>query len=145
MRTREELFGIAPTSNQDAFDRVVEWFFGLKNPQSTVGNTCRYRAPSGRACAVGFMIPDALFRKEFECSRIPAVLRMSLELCGHFSAVNFSFLGRLQACHDASSSCAEFRERLQEVAEEYTLSCATLDSFPDYVFILEDCDLGENS
>lgn len=50
---------------QETFDRIVGHLRRQKK-QARKGSQCQYRAPNGCQCAVGCLIPDHLYKPEFE-------------------------------------------------------------------------------
>ena len=62
---------------QEIFDTVATHLF-RQGHQAIDNGTCLYRAPNGDMCAVGVLIPDEYYEKDFEmlpvsaiCSQLP--------------------------------------------------------------------------
>lgn len=53
-------------SAQEVFDLVVDHLFEQGRPARQDDGRCRYRMGSGLRCAVGVLIPDELYKEEFE-------------------------------------------------------------------------------
>jgi hypothetical protein len=51
-----------PTGNQDALNRIVEYFIVGERDQCKGVHSCLYRRVDGHACAVGCLVPDALIK-----------------------------------------------------------------------------------
>lgn len=112
---------------QGVFDRVAVHLI-RQGARSTVGDSevCRYRAPSGRACAVGALIPSALYEALWEGSGVSELIRvtehpeLSEFLCKHEALMN-----DLQMLHDVYPvdlwPC-----QLVYIAARYELSTAAL-------------------
>ena len=62
---------------------------------------CLYRAPGGKTCAVGCLIPDAAYRPSMEGSNPTALVSMFSDVLPRWMAANEDMLLDLQAVHDA--------------------------------------------
>ena len=118
-----------PASNQDALNRVWEYFVINDNPRSTDKGRCLYRSPNGSACGVGCMMPDDMAKKadeQYDLSGYADIKSIREELVNvneWFSKVDKSFLSSLQKEHDNESFTEERkRRRLTELASRYSLS-----------------------
>lgn len=60
-------------------------------------DTCAYRAPDGKMCAVGCLIPDEMYYPELEGNGIGD---MPWGFVEYFGKDNIDFLGDLQDIHD---------------------------------------------
>ncbi|MGF6792730.1 hypothetical protein [Paraburkholderia sp. 35.1] len=111
---------------QDVFD-IVAWQLLRQNGQSMAHESarCRYRAPDGKRCAVGWLIPDDVYSPRLEhlgVRDVAAILcktdhgiRFAEFLCRHMS-----LLRDLQGMHDARAP-AEWPAALREIARGYGL------------------------
>lgn len=53
-------------SAQEVFDLVANHLFTQGRPARQDDGRCRYRMESGLRCAIGALIPDELYKEEFE-------------------------------------------------------------------------------
>lgn len=56
-------------NNQQAFTQAIQGLIAQGRPSTRI-NTCVYRGPDNRKCAIGHLIPDSLYRESFEYNRI---------------------------------------------------------------------------
>lgn len=95
-------------TNQEAFDKVWQFFIVEKNPQSfensadnlVFGAACAYRGQNGSKCAVGCLIPDELYSPDMEDKRIFAIIELYPEIKTLFADVDGFFLAKIQEIHD---------------------------------------------
>lgn len=103
-------------SPQEAFELVARHLFTQGKPAVKVNrrrngdgdfdHMCLYRAPGGLRCAVGALIPDALYRKAMENKNVSRITGMTdLEDDANFKPLIFlrpiaPMLGQLQGIHD---------------------------------------------
>lgn len=100
-------------SNQDVFNQV---YLGLAQQQEVAVNnigSCRYRSATGDKCAIGQLIPDALYSPALEGCSITAVLYefddLSLLQRGAWSQllpvldIDLEFARSMQLAHDATA------------------------------------------
>jgi len=79
---------------------------------------CRYRAPDGAMCAIGYLIPDKDYRSEFEGT--PAVgdeVSLVLEKYGH----DVNLCGQMQVVHD-NYEPHQWEGEFARVAKEFGLT-----------------------
>lgn len=127
-------------TRQEMFDRVWQHFVVEKGPPSGDVNRCNYRDPSGAKCALGLLIPDALYDPKMESLGTDALLRcypaIRALLAEGFDGTpaqlgEFSY--RLQRCHDDAVSeavCEDaagtfhslIAKRLTDLAGSYVLT-----------------------
>lgn len=98
-------------TNQIAFDIVLAHLIKqgkramgdrplkMQNPLSD-GFGCMYKAPDGCSCAVGCLIPDELYRPEFEGEAIRSIIEIDDDMRTHFDDVDVNLLRDLQRVHD---------------------------------------------
>ena len=80
---------------------------------------CRYRAPGGRACAAGSLLPDDLY-----CEGIEGETARQLIASGEFGSAALSarllpfsgLIGNLQVAHDNANGPEDMEQRLRAVA-----------------------------
>lgn len=111
-------------TKQEAFDRVWEHFIVDGQPLSRVGGRCYYRSPFGAKCAIGLLIPDELYRDEFDSGggMSATTLLQRPEFQEFQPLLTGGFCERLQAAHDCSDSRIGMEERMRRIAEEHSLS-----------------------
>lgn len=98
-------------NNQEAFDKIWDWFVVQRKPMSTNGVSCRYRGDGGAKCAVGVLIPDELYSESVEgwmaydimvnCGQTarPAVCELNRWLRKE-TTITVQFLSDVQRLHD---------------------------------------------
>ena len=116
-----------------AYDTITAYFSqpGAVLAQDEYGGACHYRDaynPMVR-CAVGCLIPDAIYSEAFEGQGIHALLDeenregcYAPELAEFFAGVEHEFLDRVQRAHDESKTVEEFLGRLRIIGAEYELN-----------------------
>ena len=96
---------------QEAFDTVARHLFdqgeraGLQHRDENdevYDFECLYRAPGGKTCAVGCLIPDAAYRPSMEGSNPDTLVSMFSDLLPPWMAANRDMLVDLQAIHDTA-------------------------------------------
>ena len=102
-----------------------------------VKEMCMYRAPDGCMCAIGPMIPDALYDPSMETigvSRLVQNPELKSALLGGDGMSSLGFLMALQMTHDDPRNWSENRgmtrrmlNRLRKIAMRNELSDAALD------------------
>lgn len=116
-------------TNQEAFDKVWQYFVVEGHPKAISGNgKCYYRSPDGHKCAAGCLIPDELYNSRWETSSIEAVMCMDDAIALLFSRVDPDLLQALQWAHDQAqrpSFHTDLQVRLRRVAEEFNLPIPT--------------------
>lgn len=75
---------------------------------------CSYRGPHGLKCAIGHLIPDALYNPEFDCSDVDALVAFDTNFRDWKPLV--PFLTKLQLAHDLFSKAERdvWRDRFQK-------------------------------
>lgn len=124
-------------NKQDIFNRVWDHFVTKGGSASFRkhggGTTCAYRGEDGARCAVGVLVPDELYRPEWDGAAVSVstLARDSksfaemLEIVG--CAEHLGLLGELQRAHDGASvyEGATFgrviQKYLRHVADEHNL------------------------
>lgn len=115
-------------SLQELFDRAVGGVIEQGGPslgaemKGCVAE-CLYRGENGACCAVGWLIPEDLYKPTFEGSRLDELL---VDL--PFKKVQVRLIGRLQYAHDDVGSTLgldyldSFKEKCIGIAEEFNLN-----------------------
>lgn len=100
-------------TNQQAFDAAVKHlrnqgrrsFDEKARTGPTSGNGCLYRGPDGRRCAVGALIPNAIYHKDMEGRTARDLLVIYPEVAVRFLDDDAVWLlAELQAVHDDPGS-----------------------------------------
>lgn len=86
--------------------------------------TCLYRSPDGSKCAIGCLMPDNLYRPEFEGRAITELPRVVLQAISKPSMTGFLY--NLQNLHD-EYAVETWPRQLRLFAEHYALSTAVLE------------------
>ena len=85
-------------TEQEIFDRVVH-HLGKQRVLAFEGGHCKYRDSLGNKCAIGCLIPDDLYRPEFEGYAFEILFGFP-EIEKLFSGMPIDLLIDLQFCHD---------------------------------------------
>ena len=120
-------------NNQEIFNTVWEKLTKQgKRAYNMATFTCMYKIVEGEQvlrCAVGHLIPDEEYRKEFEGKSCDAPMVFGGENPIFIYITNkgydAAFLGLLQQCHDYSRDenfVQDFQEQMRRVAEDYCLT-----------------------
>lgn len=100
-------------STQEAYEAIRSYFgrYGAqlaKNGDASIG-LCRYRTDDGnKKCAVGCLIPEALYDEKLEGSKINVDwLKNNPVIAGLFANVDLQFLRAAQVLHDGVAKDAK--------------------------------------
>jgi hypothetical protein len=115
-------------SAQEVFDLVANHLFKQGRPARQDDGRCRYRMKSGLRCAVGVLIPDELYKEEFE----GAGLYLLIDRLYAFEIADWrehkELLNHLQMVHDdcnqttvGAFNLIALEERLRFVAKHFSL------------------------
>lgn len=116
-------------TRQETFDKVAQHLL-RQNARAmgpgAIGPQCVYRAPDGKKCAVGCLIPDDKYN--------PSMEGRSLVMHGPLQAIvgcenardMLRLLDALQGCHD-DVPVEKWREHLKHIAERHGLDARALD------------------
>lgn len=124
---------------QEIFDTVATHLFRQGHQAiAIVGLACLYRAPNGDMCAVGVLIPDEYYKKDFEMLPVGSI-------CSQFPewlAVHILLLKALQRVHDSKwnwKTEERLRIALRIVAKNHDLDDFIVDglSFQKTVPVVE--------
>lgn len=125
-------------TKQEMFDKVAEHL--LKQGGPAWDNMCMYRAPNGRKCAAGCLIPDNLYRKEWE-GLAADCLRDKDDRYPLDKLFDGGFARKLQNAHDDAvlytgadgtvnsdaDWLVEWKSNMLNIAESFNLSTKVLD------------------
>jgi hypothetical protein len=119
---------------QEIFDTVAKHLFTQGCRSIEVDDegeeSCLYRAPEGRMCAVGVLIPDELYDGLMEHQNSDMLLETECHAFPEWMSGNKRLLFSLQRVHDSSvhwEDSRTMRAALLGVAHLYELSPAVLD------------------
>lgn len=103
-------------TKQEIINKVVEHFRQQKAlAWDAAQGHCRYRTTDGRKCAVGALIPDALYREDFEEKSIKTFnLHFDWDAIP-FYAKDMVLLNKLQEAHD-NIATEQFSEPEKQVS-----------------------------
>lgn len=121
-------------NRQEIFDTVLTKLREqvYRSDSSGVGG-CAYRGSNGRKCAVGHLIPDAIYSREMENKTVGALIRTFRDVLPDYINNNQEFLRELQMAHDEvlpniyanddelRRYTANWEERMQMAASLYGL------------------------
>jgi len=115
---------------QDVFD-IVAWHLLRQGTRATAfdGVKCLYRAPDGKRCAIGWLIPDEVYSKALEFLGVRDLAERLIE-SEHAAFARFLYrhmplLRSLQEMHDASVP-AEWPVMLHTIAKMNGLNTTVL-------------------
>ena len=116
-------------TNQEAFDAVAKHLLTQMKPSVAENDSqsCLYRGPDGLKCAIGALIPDDQYRKEFEYQGIDEIAQYVPALEG----VSVHLLLELQLIHD-DDDALHWKYALIKFATEHGLSDEVPRSFHDH-------------
>lgn len=127
---------------QKMFDTVAIALRRQGGPSVELGR-CKYRGQSGLKCAIGHLMPDAIYHKDMEGVDILALEqakgRIGLRASAFFQFLGVSrldfphvllFLNRLQVAHDRimPTGMTAWRAAMYAIAQEYHLSPQALNA-----------------
>ena len=92
-------------TKQEAFNRAWQYFIKERHNPSTTHDhwSCLYRSPTGMKCAVGLLIPNEEYSRDFEGMPLEDVFDQVPTLCDS-PDLSVSYLRDLQQCHDEFAS-----------------------------------------
>ncbi|MFP3549716.1 hypothetical protein SB861_03240 [Paraburkholderia sp. SIMBA_049] len=112
---------------QDVFD-IVAWHLLQQNARATGFDRvkCMYRAPDGKRCSIGWLMPDDVYSKGLEFFGVRDIAARLIETdygaqFARFLYVHMPLLRDLQALHDANLP-VEWPVMLREVAQRHCLN-----------------------
>ncbi len=117
-----------PVNDQDAFNRVWDYFVVKNNKPSRNEEACLYRF-NGKGCAIGCMLPDRLAKKAdslaLDDSSINIVIKKFPEIASWFAYTSPLLLKDLQKAHDSwqyGIKKEDKKESLRKVADKWFLA-----------------------
>lgn len=120
-------------TDQEIFDKVAAHLIRQGGPARDGNKDCAYRAPNGRTCAVGCLIPDSAYDSDMEgrTATSPVVLTVLKDLYPDADPALFS---ALQQVHDTTAEDPSdnwldplhLRSRLVSLAHNFNLSTDSL-------------------
>lgn len=126
-------------NNQEVFDAVAIHITEQGGKSLMNDYMCAYRAPDGKRCAIGCLIPDHLYDRGIEGLGINGIYDKRHET-GHrsaimafFEGVDLRLLHSLQVVHDntfgddAQDFVKSFHKLMRRVAEQYDLDASIID------------------
>ena len=93
-------------TNQEAFDKVWDYFVAQGNESAMEGLTCRLRTRDGRKCAIGCLIPDKVYEPYMDRLTIDEfddLLYSHVSLEPLFYGTDREFIDELRSAHDRDS------------------------------------------
>ncbi|AGS81170.1 hypothetical protein [Caulobacter phage Cr30] len=120
---------------QEIFDKSAAHLF-TQDVQSVGPSCCSYRGPNNTSCAVGFFIPDEVYRNDMEGKDVYGLLDTYADIFPKFIIENIKLFAALQLVHDDNVSwrtTERMRNHLREVADKFNLNSSILEtlSFKD--------------
>ncbi|WP_322046021.1 hypothetical protein [Paraburkholderia sp. J67] len=119
-------------TRQDVFD-VIAWRLLFQNARALGPDRIKnmYRAPDGKRCAIGWIIPDDLYSPEFESTGVRDIATTLAETehgkeFAAFVGAHVAMLCDLQGLHDAYPP-GEWPVRLCLIAQKYELAETAVD------------------
>jgi len=109
-------------NKQQIFDKA---YLGLKSQgfkqsrrrvSSQIRTLCSYRGGEGRKCAVGWLIPDSIYKPSFELMSLSKLMRK----LGVSDSLD-SFVYSLRLAHDQSHFPEDMSEELVAIAKKHNL------------------------
>ena len=107
-------------NNQEFFDKTLA-HLKQQGVRSAGGAKCLYRGPNGTSCAIGFHIPDELYKSEMEGKGVGNLLGHYPELRPLFKGVSDGLMIELQSLHDNGLGTSYFEGQAERIAARYNL------------------------
>ena len=115
-------------SAQEVFDLVTNHLFTQGRPARIDDGRCRYRMAGGHRCAIGALIPDGMYKEEFEGDGAYRLIDNLYNLEIADWREHKKLLDQLQNIHDECSQTTvgafnliALEERLRAAAEHFSL------------------------
>ncbi|CAB3758464.1 hypothetical protein [Paraburkholderia humisilvae] len=116
---------------QDVFD-IVAWNLLRQNARATAFDRvkCLYRAPDGKRCAIGWLIPDDVYSKALEFFGVRDIAARLIETdygakFARFLYIHMPLLRDLQEMHDANLP-VEWPVALRTIARRHRLNTTVI-------------------
>lgn len=113
---------------QRVFDVVAAHLLAQGHRAKEITGSCLYRAPNGDRCAIGVLIPDALYTPSLEGNSVEKLI-VKEAISPHYGAIHaedMSFLVTFQSIHDSINPVA-WRTVLMDFAQRWHLSVVVCD------------------
>ena len=107
-------------NNQEFFDKTLAHLKQQGVP-SARSDGCLYRGPNGTKCAIGFHIPDELYKSEMEGKGVGNLLDHYPELRPLFKGVSDGLMEEFQGLHDNDPGTRYFERQAERIADKYKL------------------------
>lgn len=117
-------------TKQQIFDTVAKHLFTQGVRCDDGDHNCLYRGPNGTKCAVGALIPDAMYNKDMEYNTVDGLFHDFPEVQNILGRSNRDLLTALQYVHDKQDNWGNtynMKGALRTVAREELLDEAVLD------------------
>jgi len=108
-------------NNQEAFDTAVSFLFKQGCVSQDSLGMCLYRTKDGKKCAVGALIPDALYSPRIEGYTVHRLIDEYPGIYNLFIDVDYNLLRHMQSIHD-KVPINMWREKFIRLAQNYELS-----------------------
>jgi hypothetical protein len=109
----------AMSTMQKLFNRIVRHLL-KQNAQAMLHGSCMYRAPDGKRCAVGGVLPNRLYKPNMERKSYDFLVQSFPEVGEHFGVENKDLLSACQRVHDDNLPCY-WLDKLAAVAVQFGL------------------------
>ena len=111
-------------NNQEFFDKTMEHLRKQGVQSRGEASCCLYRGPEGTRCAIGFHIPDEMYKWGMEGKCVGNLLGHYPELRHLFKGVTPGLLSEMQTLHDEwlERSVKHMEGRAKAIALEYALT-----------------------
>lgn len=122
------------------FDKLIEQGGCSKGIQPCGGSNCLYRAPNGRRCAVGWLIPDDKYDSKFEGGGILNSRNVKLQQILIELGYDIHILLNLQKIHDTTFGSTDeqvvehFKHHKEKLLSGLSQGNTLKEIFLNYVF-----------
>jgi len=106
-------------TEQQVYDAVAAHLLSMGSQSKVVqSDSCKYRGPKGKMCAVGVLIPNEIFDVEMEFMPISRLLIHHRSVLPSFLSRYEPLLSKLQMLHDWNNNWLKNRKGLSASAKE---------------------------
>jgi hypothetical protein len=113
---------------------------GFTRSTQSDGVQCAYRGTDNKRCALGYLIPDAIYNPEWDRARLNAHALANENITKAICKENSDFLVELQEAHDYAHAPEDMMARLAEFAQ---LNGLTIPAIPDFAVTSSPADTRE--
>ena len=117
-------------NKQEIFDKAATHLLKQKARARKEGGQCVYRAPNGRMCAIGCLIPDEVYDPRMEGGAVTRLMSNHPAVQALLGKENEEFLIDLQRIHDRHQA-NEWPRLLASLCNFHNLSPSALSVAPD--------------